>query len=554
MPKSELERSCLWLTVVATVLVAATFLFGGRLGAWQWWAAVAVVLARSVWTARGRGRVIAPLGFLGFLAFLWLFSRFTFTLENFDLSRYHLPAIRLMIDGWNPVWQNTPEKIAAATGIATDQLHVWHVICMPRSFWYLCAAAYGFTHDAFNLMGAATLLLAVPLASAVWDALDGQGRICRTAAVAFVLFMLPLGNGGTDMAVAIGGIGLLAAMFDCLRTGRWDMTRIVCFAFWFASTKQLAAFHCALFFLAFLVFAEARSRRGTLVKVLRAGAVITPLYVLVSVSPLVTNAVEFGHPLYPQCTADAKRLPSHDLLWDFRAQNADAAAMGRLARFANGYVSSVAANAVCGWLTGRRDFAPSVAAWREDLPHTPTDAHFKVIFSLALVLLLAFGGRPERFAGALMLVGALGVPLVTIGYIRYVPWIPPAAVFALPMLFRIPVEDGVPWGGVVRAFHAAVAIVCAGLLAAIVWGLVRGRRTVDRILAEDPPRTLYAVGGSVAPNKVAYPDCGQVANLELLTREVPELAESKVVHSPAQVGRPFPTKGFSYEPSDGGVR
>lgn len=112
---AALEGPLLVFPVLVIEIVAATFLFpGGRCGAWQWWLAVAGTVAWAYGRAGNRRSGIAAAGgFLAVLGLLWLLSNATVVEARYDMLRCHVPAVRLLIGGWNPVWGGTPEGIQA---------------------------------------------------------------------------------------------------------------------------------------------------------------------------------------------------------------------------------------------------------------------------------------------------------------------------------------------------------------------------------------------------------------------------------------------------------
>ena len=140
---SGLELSLLVFPVMVVTIVATTFLFpSGRCSAWQWWVAVMGTVPLCFMGTRSCRRGSIAVGcFLFLLGFVWILAHVTVAPTAYDTRAYHHPAIRMMIEGWNPVWQGTFEGIQEATGISRHEMRAYHVLAMPKGVWYFCAAA-----------------------------------------------------------------------------------------------------------------------------------------------------------------------------------------------------------------------------------------------------------------------------------------------------------------------------------------------------------------------------------------------------------------------------
>ena len=108
------ERELLIFPVAVTALTGLSFLFGGVCEAWQWWGCVVGVLAAGGILAR-RWKVVAVAvgGFLLFLVGIWCVAGVALDSLWMDTLVYHAPAIRMLIQGWNPVQAATVEAVMA---------------------------------------------------------------------------------------------------------------------------------------------------------------------------------------------------------------------------------------------------------------------------------------------------------------------------------------------------------------------------------------------------------------------------------------------------------
>ena len=89
--------------------------------------------------------------------------------------------------------------------------------------------------------------------------------------------------------------------------------------------------HCFAFWVLFVVFSLVKTRNFIIIKKsLSSGAVISAVFLIMSVSPYLTVYLEYGHPLYPVYTCDEKRFPPYNMTLDFLFRNDDAASMGRV--------------------------------------------------------------------------------------------------------------------------------------------------------------------------------------------------------------------------------
>lgn len=552
-----LEGPLLVFPVAVMAVVAVTFLFpGGRCGAWQWWLAVGGTAAWAYLRAASRRRGVADaIVFLAALAFLWLFSNVAVVEARYDMLRCHVPAVRLLIAGWNPVWGGTPDGIRAATGIDPASLYALHVLSMPKGIWYFAAAAWPFVGNPHNLLFPLLPLLFAGAALVLLDAFRDLPRGWRALALAAAAGFMPDWTNPLDASLTLSAIGLLASFWDWLRCGRWNALRIGAFTVLMAVAKPNGLVHALLFWMLAAAMGCLGGRfRPVRRTVFCTGFAAVALVAAVSVSPFVSSWASFGHPFYPRCTVDEARFPSVNLAADFLDRNGDAASMGHAGAWLNACVSPRLVRAFYRWRTGREDFFPESLTWAQAMhePGTPTTLRWRIAFCSLLLLLFLLGRREGRFVALCLLATTCALPTEMVGYRRYVPWVFSSAVFCLPILHALLGRLRMP-----RALASiGLAMVAVGLLAPVVLRLAYHVDDAHAILVLESrspaPASVFPAdldpGQSIRPG---IPEPSLCANLELLSREDPWIAATAFSPESAESADlfpRFPSNGLAVSP------
>lgn len=546
---ASLEKQASAFPMAVTVLASSALLLGGRCAAWQWWGALVGVCAVALFARQGAVcRRLAGVGlFLALLAGMWVAANVTLTLGWMDTLVYHLPATRLLMEGWNPVFAATPEALAGM-GVDPWEMRLWHVLSMPKSVWVFSAVAWRFTGATMNLFLPLFPFLFLTASAQVWRFLGGTSPWARCLAVAAMWAAAPAPTSSmVDCAVALGGMGLLAAMGRAFREGRWDGLGLVAHSFWLASAKQMGLCACAVFWGIFGVAQVWRHRTacGAVARrLVCVGATLGTLLCVVCVSPYLTMWRNYGHPLYPNRTADAERFPVRDITGDFAICNADAAAMGHVGNAVNAYASQSLAAAYYRWKLGQATFAPRRSPWSQGGADGfesagPTTLRNRLALSLPLAVILLLGGWVERTLGVMVAAGTLAVPTPMLGYLRYVPWVWFVWPLALGAFAR---RVTTPW-----SLRAGLTLTTVALAVPLAKGVLSATLAVDMAYAahlalrEAPPRVVYGYysgGLEVNALKEVYrliPEevCGNplrtsLCNLRLLCRQTPALRSAEV--------------------------
>lgn len=350
----------------------AVFPFEGVCAPWQLWLATLgtvgalLLLSRHAWRARMWGGA----SFLCFMGIIWVLAG-CFASNGYDNSAYHLPVTRLLMMGWNPVLDVTPEQMTQASGLSLEGMWHWHVRFIAHPVEVFNAVFGIFTRTPLNLTFPLTAFLLPVALGATWRLGRSLGwpRPARLAMLAVLMgetFALGQGvEGAVDSAVALAGIGLVATMTRFLR-GERCWAPLLLFSFWMMASKQSGMLTCFIVWVCFavaLLWKERAAWRVWVFRLATCGVLLTGALCWVCASPYLTSWKHYGHPLYPTYTADATRFPTQDITGDFNRRNGDAQRMGHLGHLFNAYVSPTLARRWYAWRLGKPDFMPYCEVW-----------------------------------------------------------------------------------------------------------------------------------------------------------------------------------------------
>lgn len=530
------ERPVLVFPVAVVLILSASFILGGRCCALQWWGGVAVAVACCFYRCGNwkKGVAVAAL-FLAWLVVFWLLVRTTVTygFGHVDQLRYHTPAIHMMIDGWNPVWEGTVEAMRKVSGISPSSFRANMLIAMPKGVWYFNAAAFFFTRAPFSLMTPVFLALFIGLIFSIVSEFRRFPISLRVAAVLLALGVAMSPKYMVDSAVAISGLGLLLAMYSYLRSGEWNWLRLLSFTFWMMVSKQTALLHCCIFWGVFFAACLIKRNWNCWRRFLIAGGIAFAAFVVASISPYVSSTVNFGHPLYPHHSSDPQKYPTEVVAEDFvTLRNGDAAEMGHVGAYVNAFVSSSAALSYYRLKLHRPDFMPVSDVWKDNLdpsPGAPTSTLFRLVFCVMLFVLFYMGGVGGRFVATSMVFATVLMPTAMLGYLRYVPWIWGVGIFGILVLIgsAAPVVMRLARCVLCLIAFAVVLPNATCLFAESAADAYNIRRTLKR----NPPKVILSSrwgGGHFNAKK----DVGVSGRLLLLQRQVPEFRDAEVVANP----------------------
>ena len=538
---SLVESVLLLFPVFVTLCTALVFLFGGHVTPWIWWGnLLGAFLFIARWgNVTPRVRIGNGLFLLALLGISWVVAGIVYVKAAIDFSAYHYPAVRLLIEGWNPVYDATPEAITATMGVDSIGMRVWHVLSMPKAVWYFSASAYAFFKTPFNLLFPLFPFLLLSTAFSVlrfvhlskkW--VGGIAGVLLLSLVYCTAYIYPF---TVDAYVGLAAIGLLVTMGmsltgDCKR----HLLPLIVYSFWMMNSKQSGLLGCFLFWVVFsvvLVWKTRREWRALLIRLMGLAGILAGTFLISSASPYLTQWVNYGHPLYPCYTVDEEKAPVHNIVYDFYEQNEDCKAMGHLGYFTNAYVSRGLAKRYYCWKLGQKTFAPRQMTWRnKSSPDSPVTKKTRVLFLLSTLLALLFGCNRLRLLVGMVWLTLFLVPTPMLGYQRYVPWCGSLIVFAVLAIVRS--RNG--WKKTV-----ALLVLGGWLLPEANNKFQNTLSRVDntyvykRYLLKYPPREMFYTGDLPSNEKSVQNgfrgSLGKQANLELLKRQEPALSNAALV-------------------------
>ena len=418
-------RLFLVFPIAVVLLASVAFLFGGCCAAWQWWLATAVAVASGFWRRSTRDGVRTGLIFFSWMAIAWVGCGLAVAPNWFDEAVYHIPAVRMLADGWNPLFVSTPEELLRLTGFDATDFRVDHVLFMPKIVWIFSAVAYFFTNDLLNPLVPILWFLVPPVMIRIWRSMEGASLVWKALAVPLVYCLLLNSAYVVDVVVQLAAIGLLLSFEETLSGRRIDILSLVAFSFWMMGAKAPGLVHGGFFwtiFLAFAFFKKVNWRPLALIV-----AAVSILLALACATPYLTSIRNYGHPFYPSYSSDEKRFPVRNITEDFiTGQNEDAASMGFVGKFVNSYISPPLARAWYRWRMQKPDFMPYSQNYRH-YPNDgdgsePTRRSMRIAFWFSVVLMTVVVAKSFRPLALMIVLGIAVVPLPLMGYIRYIPW------------------------------------------------------------------------------------------------------------------------------------
>lgn len=540
------EWQVLVFPLLVVLLACASFLFGGRCAAWQWWTAVAAVVA--VPFAR-KERIRAALGSAGLFSVLLLVLRFIVPIPVWDNCRcpdmpaYHLPMVQLLIEGWNPVADPMAEKMTASLGLDLWGMAPLHVAFLPKTLAVFSAVAFKFVGDPYTLTFPLPVFLWLGVFLSTLRLFGGFARWALVAAQVFVLpmvdFRMPV-----DLCVAFASCGILIAMQDALRRKKCDWLALGVWAAWMMNLKLngvLGAFVFCAVFAAMTIWKNRTEWKKWIARFVVLGCALVALWGLVSWNPLVTSWRTYGHPLYPFKTINAERFPAKDLTWDLHNGNDNLQKMGKAGLLAHAYFMPRATVAFYRWRLKQPDFDPECEWWQ--LAVFPDGRVRAALWLMFAVLLFLPMGRPFGIGGLLLL--AL-VPDAMVGYTRYQPWL--SALGCLAVALAAERAEARIDARLARGLSAAVAAVlflaaafaCPDWARNAAWKAKEAATVRERIrpLFWGDPKARYAASFRARNFAARYNYLTCMENrTKLLVRQLGR--EGRTVVEPAENWRPF---------------
>lgn len=422
--------------LLVVLLASIAFLCGDVCAPWQWWTSLAVVLALPYFLTAAKPARLANLFFISALA--WIFCEAHLISDPAsapDMAICHLPAVRMLIEGWNPAYDPDASAILAQLGLDKWDMRYLHVVFMKNSAWVFSAVSYFFFGSPFSQISTPGFFLEISM-------LLAAGRFFRAAgwrrSWAWTLFFYAslklamtqsnaLGAAPLDQALMCAIGTMLFTLARCVISGKMDAIVLFASTLMTATIKPVGVQAAVVAWALWGCVAIYRKRRATVRGVLRAAgwlAGFAALFLAMQYHPYVTSTMRYGHPLYPAKTAVPEKFPAMDLTADFKCVNDDYKQMGVAAKWLNAYASPDLVQWYFNRKSNRRDFHPVVWCWEhtseKDYP-APLLPGFRIAMWAALAVLAVF--RPTRFLAVFCLAALTALPPSLYGYNRYLPYL-----------------------------------------------------------------------------------------------------------------------------------
>ncbi len=351
----------------------------------------------------------------------------TFSYVGTDAITYHYPMQRLLMEGWNPVFQSSIERFR---GLPVDgTLSLYHTLFLPKVS-ALCGALIScmtglFSGDAF---------LGYVLIFALWRVSSRfaviEWNCSRWASHAFAMMITFSSKITSFLAGQVDYTAYAAFVIGLFAFLTWRKSRMLCdlilsaLGLSFAMLAKSTGMTCGV--VAIVIGCVWMRKSVAYYRMLVAIAIFV---LIVGASPLLTAWIQYGSPFYPSMTFDPN-VQVVDITSDF-VGNVDGESMGYLSRIVYAWFSKSLAVKGCALWLGRPDFAPEfhVCSGVDGF-----GAWFRLLM-FGSVVAFACSRKNEVFYLALFIFfSANFAPLKYIGYGRYFSqiWIVPfLAVFNL---------------------------------------------------------------------------------------------------------------------------
>ncbi len=294
------------------------------------------------------------LRFMGVVGLVLIATMFTFSYVGTDAINYHYPMQRLLIEGWNPVFQSSIEKFSQLS--TQGRFSLYHTLFLPKVT-SLCGALIAlstnlFAGDAFlgyvlifTLWSVSSLFAKIQWGCASWVSWAFAATITFSSKITSFL------AGQVDYtAYAAFIIGLFSFLIWKKRGVLGDLV-LGALGFTFAMLAKSTGMVCGI--LSILIGCIWVRRNIHFYWIIFA---MSLFIVIVGASPLLTAWIQYGSPFYPSMTFDPT-VPIVDITSDF-VGNADGESMGYFSRIIYAWFSKSLAIKGCAWLSGNSCFSP----------------------------------------------------------------------------------------------------------------------------------------------------------------------------------------------------
>ncbi len=288
------------------------------------------------------------------ITLILLATMFTFSYVGTDATTCHYPMQRLLIDGWNPIFQSSLDRFMA---IPTEgSLAKYHILFMPK-ITALCGALIAATINLFSGDAFLGYTLILSLGCVSYRFALAQWQCSQFASGVFALTITFSTKITSFLAGQVDYTIYASFIMGTFAFLTWTKSRVVgdlCLAFLGLTIAMLAkpaGFVCGA--LVLLIGSYLARKDVIYFKMLRLFVIF---FIVVGASPFLTAWIQYGGPFYPAMTFDPT-LQTVDITSDF-ISNADGAYMGYFSRIVYAWFSKTLAIKWCSWISGNPSFSP----------------------------------------------------------------------------------------------------------------------------------------------------------------------------------------------------
>ncbi len=413
----RIETLCLIALSIGLFIGASGFFFGKTCSGMPMILGWLVAGVGAMWVSWKHG-----LTFFAVMGGLLLLTMFTFSYTGPDTGVYHYPMQRLLIDGWNPVFESSIERFSALPSEGTYSLY--HTLFLPKVS-ALCGALVAKTFGLFAgdaLLGYVLVFVlwrvSARFAREQWECSRGVSHLFA-ATLALSTKVTSFLAGQVDYTAYAAFVAGILAFVTWRRTHCLGDIVLAALGMAFAMLAKSTGMCCGMLLVAIgfaMAWREAAYRWAVL------GLAIFIL--VVGASPLLTAWIQYGSPFYSLMTFDPNVQPV-DITADF-VGNADGESMGYVARIVYAWFSETLACKGCALWYGQATFAPEfyVVGGVGGL-----GTFFNLMMWGSLVALAVSRKNSVFWLCIILFITGNLAPLKYIGYSRYFP-----QMWAIPFL------------------------------------------------------------------------------------------------------------------------
>ena len=499
----DLKNFLILLPLLMVFLTEVLWIFGIAVTIWSSWLIFASIIIFTGWLEKENWKKIL-LPFTG----IFLFATFSFSMflfqDSYDTSVCHRPAMIMIANGWNPIWQPTAEHLSSF-GWDLSGLSINHILHQPKSFWAFGGVMYRMT----GILTSEIILFVFFACSLFLYSKMFCTRFYSSSKIVSIIFSFSI-IAMPQIAQALVGqldytvyaatvIAVFASMLFIANRNRADLLGAVVALLWLFTIKINGLMFAIVIFLCMAgmyLCIERQSWKQKLKKILILMTAFVVIGMIMNWNPYITNSIHLGGPLYPAHSFNKEKLQNvKDLTSDF-VGNYDSEQMGHIGRFSYAWLSKSATLSYYRWKTGKADFYPTfnVAEGCEGYKTV-----FRVLMLLGLISLFFSKRKMGDYAALIFILLAFLLPTKYIGYSRYSPQIYCAPfVMLLSLYSSLNNETVKKWKRVILYIIPCCFLIYAGLVMGrfsgiCLYSLYRSEKILSAMEEMKPESVVYTI-------------------------------------------------------------